>query len=177
MALSSSPPTPSFVFERLAAHHNRKAFGCGEPVLDSYLQRYARQNAERNLAITHVAVAAPQASDILGYYTLLTRSVERDLFPRSSALSPDGVGIVLLGRLAVATSAQGQRIGTAMLLRACRQTENAALSIGINALVVFALNERVRDWYLGFGFKALLDDPQHLYLSVETIRKLQLNES
>ena len=176
MLPSSATDAPQFAFEPWAAHHNRKAFDCGEPSLNTYLQRYARQNAERNLAITHVAVDAAQPSVILGYYTLLSRAVERDLFPRASTLSPDGVGVVLLGRLAVATSARGQRIGTAMLLRACRQTETAARNIGINALVVYALNERVRDWYAAFGFKTLLDDPHHLYLSIDTIRELQLSE-
>ena len=83
--------------------------------------------------------------------------------------------MVLLGRLAVDQSAQGLRIGTAMLLRAMRQTEAAAQNIGLNALVVYALNERVRDWYLKFGFKTLLDDPQHLYLPVDTIRALGLD--
>ena len=164
-------------FEHLASHHDRKAFDCGEASLNTYLQRYARQNAVRNLGITHVAVSAPQESRILGYYTLLTRSVERELFPRSNALSPDGVGVVLLGRLAVDTNAQGQRIGTTMLLRALRQTEAAAQNIGIHALVVSALNERARNWYSNFGFQRLNDDPNHLFLSIGTIRELKLLKS
>ena len=164
--------TPSYpVFERLAAHHDRKAFDCGEPSLNTYLQRYARQNTDRNLGITHVAVAAPQSPVILGYYTLLSRDIERELFPRPKLLSPDGVGVVLLGRLAVSLEAQGQRIGTAMLLRALRQTEAAAQNIGINAFVVHALNERVRQWYLNFEFQSLSDDPNHLFLSIEAIRR------
>lgn len=171
MALSS-PETPHHYFERLATYHNRKAFNCGEPSLNGYLQRYAKQNTERYLGITHVVVAEPQHSTILGYYTLLSRDIERELFPRSKTLSPDGVGVVLLGRLAVDQGAQGQGIGTAMLLRAMRQTEAAAQNIGINALIVHALNEPAREWYVKFGFKTLLDDPNHLYLSVDTIRAL-----
>lgn len=163
--------SPYPFFERLDSHHDRKAFDCGEPSLNTYLQRYARQNTERNLGITHVAVAALQSPIILGYYTLLSRDVERELFPKSKTLSPDGVGVVLLGRLAVSLEAQGQRIGTTMLLRAMRQTEGAAQNIGINALVVYALNERVRQWYLNFEFESLSDDPNHLFLSVESIRR------
>ena len=138
------------------------------------MQRYARQNAQRNIGITHVAVATPQSPRILGYYTLLSRSVERDIFPRPSLLAPDGVGVVLLGRLAVDKNAQKQRIGTAMLLRALRQTETAARNIGIHAMVVNALTERARAWYSGFEFQALSDDPNHLFLSIEAIRELGL---
>lgn len=170
MAVSSSTPPRPF-FERLDARHDRAAFDCGEPSLNGYLQRYARQNTERNLGITHVALAAPGETAILGYYTLLSREVERELFPRPKTLSPDGVGVVLLGRLAVSLEAQGQRIGTTMLLRALRQTEAAARNIGINALVVYALNERARQWYLNFEFQPLSDDPHHLFLSVEAIRR------
>ena len=170
----NSLPRP--FFEPLGAHHNRKGFDCGEPALNAYLQRYARQNADRNLGVTHVAVAAPMSADILGYYTLLTRSVERELFPRANTLAPDGVGVVLLGRLAVSQAAQNQRIGSTMLLRAMRQTAAASLDIGIHALIVDALNERVRNWYVGFGFQELADDKNHLFLSVRAIRELDLLE-
>lgn len=176
MALSSPAPQRPF-FEHLAAHHDRPGFDCGEPSLNAYLQRYARQNAERNLGITHVAVAAPGDAAILGYYTLLSRDIERELFPRPKTLSPDGVGVVLLGRLAVSSAAQRQRIGTAMLLRAIRQVEAAAQNIGINALVVHALTDRARQWYLNFEFQPLADDPHHLFLSVAAIRELGLGEA
>lgn len=60
-----------------------------------------------------------------------------------------------------------------MLLRAIEQTERAARDLGIYALVVHALDDRARDWYmgLGFGFEELLDNPRHLYLSIEAIRQ------
>jgi ribosomal protein S18 acetylase RimI-like enzyme len=85
---------------------------------------------------------------------------------------------VLLARLAVSVTAQGQGLGTQMLLRALRQTERAARDIGIHALVLHALNERARSWYLGleFGFEPLLDDTLHLCLSVQKIRQLGISE-
>ncbi len=163
-------------FEPLSAHHDRAAFDCGEPSLNTYLQRYARQNASRNFGITHVAVAHLGDAHILGYYTLLARSVERAPWPNANKLPPDGVGVALLGRLAVDQSAQGQRLGTTMLLRALRQTEVAAQTLGVYAIVVDALNERVRKWYQEFGFEPFLDDPNHLFLTVSAINALKLNE-
>ena len=51
----STPP----VFERLQAYHDRKGFDCGSPVLNHFLQQQARQNADRNIGVTHVAVTKP----------------------------------------------------------------------------------------------------------------------
>lgn len=170
----NAPILPTF--ERLTAHHDRAAFDCGEPSLNAFLQRTARQNASRNFGVTHVAVPAPGEARILGYYTLLARSVERAPWPQGNKLPPDGVGVILLGRLAVDLGAQSQRLGTTMLLRALKQTEVAAQTIGIYALVVDALNERVRAWYEGFGFEPFLDDPNHLFLTVSAIGELELTK-
>jgi hypothetical protein len=40
----------------IARHHDRKAFDCGAPALNDYLDRYARQNHESGGAKTFVAV-------------------------------------------------------------------------------------------------------------------------
>lgn len=166
------------VFEILASHHDRAAFDCGEESLNIFLKRQARQNASRNLGVTHVAVPHLGASQIWGYYTLLVRSVERGVWPRSNKLPADGVGVALLGRLAVDKTSQGKRLGTLMLLRAIEQTERAAQDLGIYALLVEALDDHARSWYLstGFGFQEHLDNPRHLFLSIETIRQSGLTD-
>jgi hypothetical protein len=38
--------------------------------------------------------------------------------------------------------------------------------------VVDALNEQVKNFYLHYGFRELLDDPLHLFLPLSTARKL-----
>ena len=83
------------------------------------------------------------------------------------------IGVAPLGRLAVDKNAQGQGLGRLCLLRAMTQVERAAREIGIYALVLDALDEEARAWYLrlNFGFQPLLDDPNHLYLPTETIRQ------
>ena len=162
-----------FVVELLQPHHDRKSFDCGKESLNRFLQQQARQNADRNVGVTHVVVAEAGDSKILGYYTLVTRMVESQLIP-AKKLPSGPVGVVLLGRLAVDKDAQGQGLGKRMLLRAMKQTAEAAQGIGIFALVLDALDEQARSWYLslGWGFEALLDDPNHLFLAVDTIRAL-----
>lgn len=174
MSKSSDFLTDSPFYEALAAHHDRAGFDCGEHSLNEFLQKRARQNAERNLGVTHVVVAHPGATPILGYYTLLVRSIEREDFANAKKLPPGEIGVALLARLAVSQNAQGQGLGTEMLLRAITQTARAARDLGIHALVVHALNERAKDWYLGlnFGFEVLTTDPLHLCLSIGKIRQL-----
>ena len=165
-------------YEPLATHHDRAGFDCGEASLNEFLQRHARQNAERNVGVTHVAVPQPGDSEILGYYTLLVRSVEREELARPQKLPPGQIGVTLLARLAVSRKAQGRSLGTQMLLRSIVQTERAARDLGIHVLIVHALDERAKAWYLGldFGFEPLPDKPLHLCLSIQTIRQLGLND-
>ena len=164
------------VVELLQAHHDRQTFDCGNAALNEFLRRQARQNADRNLGVTHVVVASAGDSRVLGYYTLVIRTVESGIVS-SKGLPRGSIGVVLLGRLAVDRNLQRQGIGRLMLMRALRQTEEAARVIGVFALVLDAVDEAARDWYLGlgWGFQALLDDSRHLFLPVAAIRELGLS--
>jgi len=148
------------VVELLQGYHDRQAFHCGNRAPDEFLQGQARQNADRNLGVTHVVVRSAGDSRVLGYYTLVTRTVERAIVP-SKGLPQGPLGVVLLGRLAVDQSCQTQGIGRLMLMRALRRTAEAARVIGIWALVLDAVDDGSRVGYLGleWGFQALLDDP------------------
>ncbi len=163
--------------EFLAAHHDRAAFDCGKEPLNRYLREVARQSADRNLGVTQVVVPAPGAASLLGYFTLVTRTVESHVLPEKR-LPRGPVGVVLLGRLAVDVGYQGQGLGKRLLLRAMAETEAASRRVGVFALLLDALDEEARSWYLGldFGFKAVLDDPNRLYVPVAFLRQLGLGE-
>jgi GNAT superfamily N-acetyltransferase len=150
----------------LSPHHDRASFDCGKEPLNRYLREVARQSADRNLGVTQVVVPEPQAAAIMGYFTLLTRTVEAATLSEKR-LPMGAVGVALLGRLATDRRYAGQGLGERMLLRAMAETETAARRIGIYALVVDALDEEARAWYLkrDFGFKPMRDDAQRLYVS------------
>ena len=59
----------------LGAEAQTADFACGEPVLDQYLQRYARQDIKRGVARVFVATAEPQPAEVLGFYTLSAASI------------------------------------------------------------------------------------------------------
>lgn len=158
--------------ESLAKHHVRDAFDCGEDSLNDFLRRFARQNDERGLGRSFVAVT-PDDVRICGYYTLASGAVTFDTMPEKLPRYP--VPVAHLGRLAVDRTAQGRGLGAFLLVDALKRVLKTADQIGLYAVEVYALNAQAKAFYLKYGFQPLLDDPFHLYLSIKTLRKLGLN--
>ena len=161
--------TTPYIIEPLTAKHNREAFDCGEASLNEFLKRYARQNDERGLGRTCVAVIKDEPH-IYGYYTIANGSVQFDTIPEKLPRYP--IPSIHLGRLAVANAAKGQRLGRALLAHALERAVSIADQIGIYAVEVYALNESAREFYLKCGFTELLDHRLHLYMTIKKIRTL-----
>jgi GNAT superfamily N-acetyltransferase len=163
--------TAFYIIEPLDRRHDREGFDCEEDILNEFLKRFARQNDEKGLGRTFVAVR-PGESAIVGYYTLATGAVNFENVPEKLPRYP--VPVAHIGRLAVDNRAKGQGLGAFLLMDALRRIVQVADQIGIYAVEVYALNEGAKNFYLKYGFKPLSDDPLHLYLSIKTIRKLNL---
>lgn len=159
----------AFKIEPLSSHHDRSGFDCGEESLNEYLKRFARQNSEKGLGRTYVAVKEG-GPDIFGYYTLSSGAVSFDEVPENLPRYP--IPVVHLGRLAVAKKAQGKRLGKALLADALTRAVTVADILGVFAVEVYALNDSAREFYLKFGFTELLDDRKHLYMTIRKIKKL-----
>jgi GNAT superfamily N-acetyltransferase len=71
-------------------------------------------------------------------------------------------------------SEQGQGLGALLLIDALRRSLLLSEEVGIRAVEVEAIDARARDFYLHFGFTALKDDPNHLIVPMQAIRKLNL---
>ena len=158
--------------ELLTEKHDRVSFDCGEPSLNEYLQRFARQNAELFLGRTYVLVVPGQAR-IEGYYTISGGSIARGELPEKR-LPRYPVPVVLMGRLAVDRQAQGRGFGELLLLDALKRAAQLAQHLGIYAVVVDALNERARNFYRRYGFAETVDDPMRLYLPIKKVRQTDL---
>jgi hypothetical protein len=65
-------------------------------------------------------------------------------------------------------------LGELLLVDALARVSRIADEIGIQAIEVVASNESARKFYETYGFLSLLDDLQHLYIAVATVRKLGL---
>ncbi len=160
-----------FTTEKLSSHHQRHAFNCGVEELNSYLQRYSGQHERKGMGRTYVATK-DNDSRVLGYYTISSSAVAFDVVPENLPRHP--VPVALVGRLAVDNTARGQRLGETLLVHALGSAQRAAKIVGIYAVVVDALDESARSFYLKFGFNELTDDRLHLYLPMKVIEKLSI---
>ena len=77
---------------------------------------------------------------------------------------------MLLARLAIDTSEQGQGLGKALLKDALLRTAQAADITGIRALLTHAKDEAARSWYERFDFEASPTDACHLFLLMKDLR-------
>lgn len=155
-----------FVIEPLEKSHRREDFDCGETSLNEFLRKYARQNAERGLGRTFVAVL-PGEKQVKGYYTLSSGSIAFEAVPEKLPRYP--VPVAHLGRLAVDLTMRGEGLGELLLIDALQRTLAVAEELGIYAVELNALTERAKNFYLKYGFVPLKDDDKHLYLPIKTI--------
>ncbi len=155
--------------------HDRSGFDCGIPLLNEWLSTKASQFEKKDLARTYVLVEA-SSTVVKGYYALSNHTVVYDSLPADLAkgLPQIDMPVVLIGRLAVDRSVQGQKLGEFLLIDALRRAEYLATKIGIRAVEVDAINESAKLFYERYGFLTLSDDPHHLFLPMSIIRKLQL---
>jgi GNAT superfamily N-acetyltransferase len=157
----------------LQGHHDTEAFTCGDDALDGWIRRTAKQHIRKGISRSFVAIEAGSSQNILGFYSLTVGEAETAGMPASVAKSlPRKIPIVLLGRLAVATSAQGQGIGGHLLVDALHRTVRVASEVGISAILVDAKNKSAETFYQHYGFQTLPDSPHRLVLPIKTAMDL-----
>jgi GNAT superfamily N-acetyltransferase len=166
-------PVSVFHIEPLTRGHDRTFFDCGEPALNDYIKRHARQNQDRGIGRTYVAAEADGVR-VFGFYTIASASIRpRDLAESERRRLPRyRVPMVQVARLAVDSSARGQGLGESLLYHALQLATRAADMIGIFGVEVYAKHETAAAFYRRFGFVPLEDDRLHLYLPVHTARTL-----
>jgi len=157
--------------KRLSSHHDRRDFDCGVEELNSYLLKYSGQHERKGIGRTYVAIDDDDTR-VLGYYTISSSGVAFDVVPENLPHHP--VPVALIGRLAVDVTARRRRKGETLLIHALRSAQRAARIVGIYAVVVNALDDAAKDFYLKYGFKELSDDHLHLYLPMKTVERLDL---
>jgi len=157
----------------LTSARERSAFSSGEPSLDRYLHQKAGQDIRRDVARVYVCVSPSAPARIAGYYTLSAASIERATLPeqRAKRLPPYPVPAALLGRLAVASSAQGKGLGGLLLADALQRIDDSSRALAIHALIVDALNEAAAAFYRRHGFQPFPNTSLRLFLPLETYRR------
>lgn len=154
----------------IEASHSLDAFDCGVPAMNRWLLRHALANKASGASRTFVVC---EGSQVIGFYSLATGSVRREEAPgRLKRKMPEPIPVMVLGRLAVDLRWQKKGIGRGLLKDALLRTIAVSRQAGIRALVVHALSEEAKDFYLRYGFAESPLNHLTFMLGMESIRQL-----
>lgn len=165
-----------FVIEALSKAHQRKTFSCGNERIDLYFRETVTQDIKRRYATCFVAQDL-ETDRIAGFYTLSSSNVPLVTVPEplvSRLPRYPTVPAVLIGWLGRDQSYAGLGLGEALLFDAIRTVAEA--QIGAHAIFADAIDEKAAAFYAAFGFTALIDRPNTLYLPVATAQRLLSGE-
>lgn len=156
--------------EPLADHHRLDDFDSGVSSLDDWLRRRALPN--QLSGASRVFVLADGESRVLAYYALASGSVASTeasgAFRRNM---PDPIPVVILGRLAIDRSLQGKGYGRGLIRDAAKRVVAAADAIGVRGLLVHAISEEAKAFYLALGFQESPAQPMMLMVTLKALRE------
>jgi ribosomal protein S18 acetylase RimI-like enzyme len=157
----------------LEKSHRRKNFTCEEDSLTEYIRKQVSQDIRKRLATCFVAIDNEQ--NVIGYYTLTSESLGRELIPEKYLKQVPknyNAPVILLGRLARDITTKGTGLGEYLLLDALFRSYNLSNeSIGAMAVVVDPINEKAVEFYEKYGFEQL-PDSEKMFLPMKVIEQL-----
>lgn len=155
------------------------SFQCGQDVLDGWLARRAATAERLGTARTFVMIGPAGTLD--GFFCLSSATLMRERLRRAAERQgmPGHVPAILLGRLAVAATLQGQGIGSILLAHALEQACRAAHGPAAATMVlVHPIDAAASRFYAKFDFRPLGgSEPAEgiepaMYLPITTAAKL-----
>ncbi len=126
-------------------------FDSGSLALDRWLTAHALQNQESGASRTYVV---REAGRVVAYYSIAVGSVERSRAPGGIRRNmPDPIPVMILARLAVARTHQGQGLARALARDALIRTLKVSEIAGIRAVTVHAIDAQAAAFYQHLGFR------------------------
>ncbi|HEU0082117.1 MAG TPA: GNAT family N-acetyltransferase [Bradyrhizobium sp.] len=162
--MSLSAPVP------LGDHHQLETFSSGVPLLDDWLKRRARANQISGASRSFVLCAGDV---VIGYYALASGAVSAAMAPgRFRRNMPDPIPVAVLGRLALDQSCHGQGIGRELFRDSALRVMQAAEMIGIRGMLVHAVSDEAKAFYLGLGLSESPLEPMTLMVTLADLRAI-----
>ena len=156
-----SAPTP------LTDEHLLDKFASGIPVLDDWLRRRARANQVTGATRSFVICRDMR---VIGYYALAAAAIASNEAPgRLRRNMPDPIPMVLLGRLAIDRKEQGKQLGTLLLRDAVIRIQQVSREIGMVGILVHAIVDDAKRFYLRRGFVEAPSSPMTLVARLKDI--------
>ena len=152
--------------------HELSRFQSGETTLDEWIRMRALKNLALGASRTFVVCEAGSRR-VVGFYALSMGSFYAVDTPGSIRRNmPDLIPSVILGRLAIDETVQGQGLGALLLNDAIERSLAAADNVSARLMIVHALSERAEQFYLHFGFTRMPGEGRTLALDFAKYRKL-----
>lgn len=164
--------------EPLRGEHSIEGFDCGEESLNTWLHRYSRHAEAANTARTFVT--SSDGEKVVGFFSLTVGQVQpQDATVRLLKGQPADrpVPVVILARLAVDKGHQDKGLGRSLLQEAMLHFGTLSEHAGVRALVVHALDQGARSFYVRFGFEPSPTDELHLILLAKDLKQFLDNQS
>jgi GNAT superfamily N-acetyltransferase len=142
-----------YVSEAIAPTHRTSSFDSGKPDLDRWLQQHAVSVEARRTGRTFVWHVDEQ---VVAYYTIAAHLLVRDDLPRALGRgNPVQIPAVLLARLALDKTLQGQGLGGALLADALGRIVTVTRTVAARFVVVDAIDDAARRFYEHHGFRSI----------------------
>jgi GNAT superfamily N-acetyltransferase len=157
-----SPPEP------LSSGHAVDGFECGEGSLDDWLKKRALKNQASGASRCFVVCSR---NTVIGFYGLSAGGIHHEAAPKPMRRNmPDPLPVLLLGRLAIDRNYHNQGLGRALLRDAMLRAVHVASEAGVFAILVHALSEQAKRFYLSRGFVESPLQPMTLMMTLATVR-------
>ena len=154
--------------EPLADHHRLDDFDSGVASLDDWLKRRARANQATGASRSFVVCDDDQ---VVAYYALASGAISVETTTgRFRRNMPEPIPIAILARLAIDKTYQGRGLGRALFRDSAQRVLNAADAIGIRGLIVHAISDEAKAFYLALGFDPSPLDPMTLMVTLADVR-------
>jgi GNAT superfamily N-acetyltransferase len=154
--------------EPLSAAHVLDGFDSGVSSLDDWLCKRALANQTRGASRIFVTC---DVGRVVAYYALAASAIATASAPGKFRRNmPDPIPVVVLGRLAITRSHQGRGLGRALFQDAAQRVVQTASTIGIRGMLVHAISEEAKAFYLQLGLDPSPLEPMTLMVTVANLR-------
>jgi GNAT superfamily N-acetyltransferase len=158
----------------IAREDNVDDFDSGEESLNNWLKKRALKS---HLSGACRVFVVKNEKKVVAYYGLSAGSIALDAAPKKMQRNmPNLLPVLLLGRLAVDRGHHNKGIGKGLLRDAMIRATLIAEEAGVFAILVHALSDQAKQFYLSCGFVLSPLQPMTLFMTVSTIKKI-LTES
>ena len=154
----------------IAASHDVTGFESGEPSLDEWLKRRALKNQASGASSCFVLC---ENDTVIGYYSLSAGAINHESAPKSMRRNMlDPLPVLLLGRLAIDRRHHNRGLGRGLLKDAVLRAVSVARDTGVFAVLVHALSDEAKRFYLAQGFVESPLQPMTLLITLQTVRTI-----